>query len=436
MLEAVPDGGSLYIHVILFSVSLILCALFSFLETSITAIRLYKLQELAQSTTGRYTELFQSLEQNQSRVLTTILVANSFVNVIAANAGKELADQLFVGIPEWAAWVLSLLFITVMILIVGEVVPKNIARAVGERFFKYTLWITNIACYALYPVVTIFLKISNYTIQKIKGNDEPEEEVLTSEKEIRFLIDYINKKGLLEEEKTNMLKSIFELGTTSVRDILIPATAVISISSDTSISDALATFKKYQFSRLPVYENRPDNVVGMLHLKDLFTVKDQDHSSIKSILRPILFVPDSLKVNQLLKEFKEQHMHIAMVLNEHGIIIGLVTLEDVLEEIVGEIKDEYEEGTEKIIQLKEGAWLVDAGMSLKDLEAHLHITFEAEGALTLGGFLTEKLQQMPRKGNRITYKTYNFQVQQASQRRALQVLVFSDKIQDLDISNL
>ncbi len=429
MLESVPDG-SLYFNIILFSVSLVFCALFSFLETSITAIRLYKLQELAQATTGRYTELFHSLEQNQSRVLTTILVANNLANVIAATTGTLLAQKVFTGVPKALSVPLEILFTTAMILIIGEVIPKNTARAVGERFFKYTLWITNVACYILYPVVTIFLKISNYTIHKIKGSDHPEDEVLTSEKEIRFLIDYINKKGLLEEEKTNMLKSIFELGSTSVRDILIPATAVISISSDTSIAEALITFKKYQFSRLPVYENRPDNIVGMLHLKDLFAVKDNQQASIKNILRSILFVPESLKVNQLLKEFKEQHMHIAMVLNEHGIIVGLVTLEDVLEEIVGEIKDEYEEGTEKIIQLKEGAWLVDAGINLKELENHLHIAFEAESALTLGGFLTEKLQHLPRKGNRIGYKGFQFQVQQASQRRALQVLIFSDKLND------
>lgn len=434
MLEGVPDG-SLYINIVLFSASLIFCAFFSFLETSITAIRLYKLQELAQTTTGQYSELFRSLEQNQSRVLTTILVANNLANVIAATTGTLLAQKLLAGLPKTIGIPLEILFTTAMILIIGEVIPKNMARTIGERFFKYTLWVTNVACYVLYPVVTIFLKISNYTIQKIRGPGEPEEEVLTSEKEIRFLIDYINKKGLLEEEKTNMLKSIFELGTTSVRDILIPATAVISISADTSVADALRTFKKYQFSRFPVYEHKSDNVIGMLHLKDLFAIKDQEHASIKTVLRPILFVPDSLKVNQLLKEFKEQHMHIAMVLNEHGIIIGLVTLEDVLEEIVGEIKDEYEEGTEKIIQLKEGAWLVDAGISLKELEEHLQIEFETEGALTLGGFLTEKLQHMPRKGNRISYKSYEFQVQQASQRRALQILVFSDKINQLDLTN-
>lgn len=133
MLESVPDG-SLYINIILFSVSLIFCAFFSFLETSITAIRLYKLQELAQTTTGQYAELFHSLEQNQSRVLTTILVANNLANVIAATTGTLLAQKLFSGLPKALSVPSEILFTTAMILIIGEVIPKNTARAVGERF--------------------------------------------------------------------------------------------------------------------------------------------------------------------------------------------------------------------------------------------------------------------------------------------------------------
>src|SRR5205807_821647 len=153
---------------------------------------------------------------------------------------------------------------------------------------------------------------------------------ITSEKESQFLIDYVNKKGLLEQEKTNMLKSVFKLGTTPVEDIMVPSTAVVSINSETSLDNALVLFNKYQFSRFPVYETTPDNVIGMLHLKDLFDSFFKKKSvTIKDLLRPILFVPETVKVNHLLKEFKEQHMHIAMVLNEHGAIVGMVTLEDV-----------------------------------------------------------------------------------------------------------
>jgi CBS domain containing-hemolysin-like protein len=144
-----------------------------------------------------------------------------------------------------------------------------------------------------------------------------------------------------------------------------------------------------------------------------------------------LFIPESIKVSQLLKEFKQQHMHIAMVLNEHGSIIGLVTLEDVLEEIVGEITDEYEEVNEKIVALKHDSWLVDASIELDKLGAYFNISFETEDAVTLSGFLIERLQRLPKKGDRFSYKSYNFQVQQASPKRILQVLIFAHSIPDV-----
>lgn len=429
MVAAVPDG-SIYTYAIIFAISIGFCALFSFLETSVTALRLYKLQEIAQ-TTGSYEKLLSSLEQSQNRVLTTILIANNLSNVVAATTGTWLTEKLFVGLPESVGLSLGILLTTAAILIIGEVIPKNIARVLGERLFRSTLWITNLTYYALYPIVSLFLMLSNYTIRKMGGQ---EEEIVTSEKEIRFLIDYINKKGLLESQKTAMLKSIFELGTTSVKDILIPETSIVSIASNTTLGDALIVFKKHQFSRVPVYELTQDNVIGMLHLKDLLTADQAEpQATIQNLLRPILFIPDSIKVSQLLKEFKEQHMHIALVLNEHGSIIGLVTLEDVLEEIVGEIKDEYETITEKIVALKTGAWIVDASIELKELSEHLAIEFQTESAITLGGFLTERLQHVPRKGNRLEYKNYQFQVQQASQKRALQVLIYSNNSSDLVI---
>ena len=145
-----------------------------------------------------------------------------------------------------------------------------------------------------------------------------------------------------------MLKSIFELGTTPVKEIMVPETSMISIRSDATMEEARDYFNKYQFSRFPVYEDSLNNVIGMLHLKDVFTILSRNEERlVKDILGPILFIPESIKVNQLLKEFKEQRMHIAIVINEYGGIIGLVTLEDVLEEIVGEIQDEYEAVTER-----------------------------------------------------------------------------------------
>ena len=187
-------------------------------------------------------------------------------------------------------------------------------------------------------------------------------------------------------------------------------------------------FGDHPFTRLPVYEEKTDNIIGMVHLKDIFMLlsKNED-KQLTDIIRPILFIPETIKVNQMLREFRHKHMHIAMVINEHGSITGLITLEDVLEEIVGELRDELEPKTEHIIQLKQGGWLVDASTPLEDVTDLLHITFETEGSVTLGGFITEQLQHLPKKGERFLYKKFYFQVQKASNKRVLQVLVFEEK---------
>lgn len=426
-----PDSN-LYIHLIVFVVSLSICALLSFLETCVTALRFFKLKELSENpNAGRYSAFLKSLEEDPNRVLNTILVSINLADTTAVATGSVVLAEAFADLPDGVGASLSVFVLSVVTLILGEIIPKNVAKKRGETLFMSTLGLANLVYHLLHPIVTVIMKLADFVVDKTIGTTPEATEFVTSEKEIQFLINYINEKGLMEPDKTSMLKSIFELGTTAVRDIMIPATSITSIEAHTSIKDAVAVFSKYQFSRFPMYEGTPDNVIGMLHFKDLFLHLSQDEQRpVKDIARPIMFIPESIKVNQLLRELKQQHMHIAMVIDEYGGIVGLVTLEDVLEEIVGEIRDEYESVTEKVIALKPGGWLVDASIELEQLMPLLNITFEREGALTLGGFLTERLQHLPKKGERFEYKGYTFQIQQASSKRVFQVLIFADFARD------
>lgn len=410
-------------QLVVFIIALGFCALFSFLETSITALRLFKLKELAAQST-KYQALFMSLEQNPNQLLNSIIIANNLADVTAATTGTFVFDRLFSGLPNSIGFTISICLTTAALLILGEIIPKNFAQTRGEKFFSSTLWIANIFFYALYPFVSLLMRFADYVTYRLSGTKPSEAEYITSEKEIRFMIDYIREKGLMESEKTAMLQSIFKLGTTPVKEIMVPSTLMVSISVQTSIEDAFALFKQYQFSRFPIYDGSHDNIIGMLHFKDLvpLMINPQEHN-LRDILRPILFIPETVKVNQLLKEFKDQHMHIGMVINEFGTIVGLVTLEDVLEEIVGEIRDEYEAVTEKIVQLKSGSWLADASIELDQLEPVLGITFQRENVVTLAGFLTEQLQHLPKDGEQLDYKGFIFQVTHASAKKVLQVLI-------------
>ncbi|MBI2775252.1 HlyC/CorC family transporter [Candidatus Dependentiae bacterium] len=420
----------MYTEIIGFVVALIFCAIFSFLETSITALRLFKLKELASSTSSRYRTLMTTLEENPHQVLITILIANNIANVTAAALITNVMERIFahLNLSGSLGFSLGIGIATIAILIFGEVIPKNMAKVHGPALLPSTMWFTNFIFYLFYPLVTFLLKFSSSVIAFFGGSSEPSESV-TSEHEVRFLIDYINEKGLMEREKTEMLQSIFKLGSKSVREIMVPASDIVMISSDTPLKRAVETFSKYQFSRFPIYDGTADNIIGMIHQKDVFVVMSKgEEKSLTELVRPILFVPDTMRINQLLREFREQRKHIAIVLNEHGIITGLVTLEDVLEEIVGDISDEYEPITEKIVPHEKGGWIVDGAVDLESLAKVLHITFEhEEDVVTLGGFLTYQLQHLPKKGESIIYKSYKFQVQKASPRRVSQVLVTHEK---------
>ena len=428
----VPLLAQLNVLIVLFFLALFVRAIFAFIETSITALRLFKLKELAKEVGSRYEALFQCLEKNPHRVLITTLIVSSFADVTCAALGTTIMEAVFhhFNLSAGLGFSAGIGVAGLMIILFGEILPKNLARSRGERLFRSSIWLINIVYYALYPLTSILIRFSDSILYRI-GNGKKQTdggEWVSSEREIRFLIDYIHAQGILEKEKTEMLRGIFALGHTPVKDIMVPATDIVSIDVSTAIPEVLSILVKYQFTRLPVYEKKNENIIGMVHQKDIFLMLSQKKDrTLKDLVRPILFVPEMVKINQLLREFREQHMHIAIVLNEHGSVTGLITLEDVLEEIVGEITDEHEPSTEKVLSMQPGVWLVDASIPINDLKTVLNISFTTEDSITLGGFLTEKLQHLPQKGERVLYKNYYFQIQKASPKRVKQVLIFAEK---------
>ncbi|MCK5632264.1 HlyC/CorC family transporter [bacterium] len=419
----------LYFATAAFFISLLLFGIFSFIETSITALRLFKLREFSQET-KKYATLFESLEKSPQSVLTTILIATSLVNVFVAALSSTIMEKLFASIGFGRlGFTLGVGFAAIAILIFGEIIPKNLAKTRGDKIFKSTLWLTNLTYLVLRPVVPMLIRFSDFLVQKIGGKKTVNgSQWVSSEKEIEFLIEHIDEKGLIESEKSEMLRGIFDLGKTPVKKIMIPSIDIASIDIATPTEETLHLFSKYQFTRLPAYEEKTDNIIGMIHFKDVFMNWSQKKSStLKELMRPTSFIPESIKINQLLKELREKHQHMAMVINEYGSITGLITLEDIIEEIVGEISDEYESTQEKIISLKQGGWLIDATVPLSEVSEIMNIKINAKDALTLGGFLTEKLQHIPKKGDRLLYEGFYFQIQKATEKRVLQVLIFEEK---------
>ncbi|KKP28404.1 MAG: hypothetical protein UR12_C0019G0001 [candidate division TM6 bacterium GW2011_GWF2_30_66] len=418
-----------YFSILLFIISLVACAIFSFIETSITALRLFNLKELA-SKSNRYKVFFESLEKQPQTVLITIVIAKCLADVTTSALSTHIMEQIFksLKLSSGLGFSVGIAIAAAAILIFGEIIPKNLAKLHGEKILKSVLWLTSLTFKTLRPLAVTATRFSDFLFYKIGGKKalENSSDWVSSEKEIQFLIGHITEKGLMETKKTEMLQNIFDLGTTPIKEVMVPSTDVISLSASNSLQDALEIFSDQQYTRYPVYEDKIDNIIGILHIKDVFILKsEQENLTIKSIVRPVSFIPESVKVNQLLREMQEQHQHMAMVINEFGSITGIVTLEDVLEEIVGEISDEYESTEEKIVKLSHENWLIDASVSLDELEGLLKIAFDTDEAVTLGGFLTEQLQHLPKKGDSLDYQNYRFQVQSADQKRVHKVLVYN-----------
>jgi putative hemolysin len=323
-------------------------------------------------------------------------------------------------------------FATVMILVFGEIIPKSFAKSHHEKLFLRSLWLVNFLVRLFYPIVTILLKIAEFFSKRF-GAPLHEKSADISEKEIEFLIDYSDEKGLMEADKTEMLQNIFDLGQTHVKEIMVPRTDIVMLDSASDLDSALKSLSKHRYSRLPLYEGKEDNIIGFLYHKDIFDlVHKKQKKSLKELVRPVLFVPETKKCNQLLSDFLKKRMHMSIVIDEYGSVVGLVTLEDILEEIVGEIRDEHERIRTEIIHVEDGSWLIDAGIGLDKLGDLLGIEFPPHASVTLAGFLSEQLQHLPKKGERLFYKNYCFQVQQASPRRVFQVLVFKEKKESED----
>ena len=414
---------TLIAQIIFFFVALIFAALFAFLETAFTALRLFKLKELALSV-SKYQSLFYSWEKNPQRILITILIANNFAHVLASVLISNIMSNIF-GTFGLA---LGVALATIMILIFGEIIPKSFAKTHHERLFASFLWLINILYYIEYPFVTALLRIADFFFSKVGTPHILEKQDVVSEKEIEFLIDYSDEKGIMEAEKTEMLQNVFGLGQTLAREIMIPKADMVLLNDNSTIEQAMETFFKSRYSRVPVYEGDDDNIIGIVHQKDIFdlVVKSQN-KKIKELVRPVLFIPETQKVNQLLSDFLKKHIHMAIIIDEYGSVAGLITLEDIIEEIVGEIVDEHEKTSSEIVQLERGGWIVDASTALEKVEDLLGIKIVAENSISLGGFLAEKLQHIPRKGERVYYEGFCFQVQQASARRVLQILIFEHK---------
>ncbi len=325
---------------LLFSSALLCAALFAYLETTFTSLRLFEVNQL-EARVNAYSRLFTVWRTAPQRILITILIASNFADVVCSVLLTEVMQQL---IPGEFGTIIGVISSTLFIVFLGNIVPKSFARVRGRHIPPFALLLVNTLLTLLKPILDISVWIADLFTTQVAGKHHHEEHGAVSEQEIAFLIDYSDQKGIIESDKSEMLQNIFGLGYTAVSAIMVPAKDMVLLEVGTPLDKAHELFLSYRYSRIPLYKDSPNNIIGFIYQKDLFALLfKQATGNLADFMRPVMFVAHSTKTSALLKEFLKQKTHLAIVRNDKGGVIGMATLEDVLEEIVGEITDEKDQ---------------------------------------------------------------------------------------------
>lgn len=409
-------------HFLAFAVCILASAFFSGSETALTTLNEAKVHQLIELHGQKATPLRLWLER-PNRVLTVILLGNNLVNILASALATEVAGSYF----QNSSLGIAVGVTTFLVLVFGEIVPKTYAKHNSERLALAAIHVVRLLLFAFYPVVLLLVGISRFIVRLTGGRLSPPDFAVT-EQDIEFLIGLGRREGVLEVEEEQMLHSVLEFSDTVVREVMVPRTNVTAISVDIDRETLLRSIIDAGYSRVPVYEGSLDNVIGLIHAKDLLRELSNGEQTLdlRALLRPVYYVPETMKISDLLKEFQRRKTHLAVVVDEYGGTAGIVAMEDLIEELVGEIHDEYDVEENRFRSLGEGHYLADARIPVDELGELLGIRFpENDSYDTLGGFLIQLRGDLPRVDDRQVWSGLEFIVREADERRLLKIEVIT-----------
>ncbi len=413
------------IYLLIFIVLLTLSAFFSGSETayfSLTPAQLETFKNSTRTSDQRITKLMSWPRQ----LLITIVLGNTMVNITIASIAALLTSRLtnFVGVNQNVIILIDVFVVTFVILVLSEILPKVIAVRNSENFsIRASLPLTFIF-FLLYPISYSIASFTRFLQSRSGFRDE---KTMLTEEELKTLAEVGEEQGSLLKDEREMIHSIFEFGDTTVREIMVPRTDMIIVDTTTTLAQLMRLVKTKLHSRIPVFKDKIDNIIGILYVKDLLPYlykKRNERIELEKLARPAYFVPEQKKIDELLREFQAEHIHMALVVDEYGGISGIVTLEDIIEEIVGEIQDEYDKESPLFKKLEGGAFQIDGRMSLEEVNDELDLDLPSEeGVETISGFILSILGSLPKEKEEIKYNNYRFVVEKINRNRILKVRV-------------
>ncbi|HVU66444.1 MAG TPA: hemolysin family protein [Ktedonobacteraceae bacterium] len=415
---------------ILLVIMLILCALASATETALTSVSRIKLRNLEEEGDQKAAEI-QKLLANPNVFLSTILIVNSVATIVASSMATVLALRFS---ATWGELISSLL-LSLVVLIFCEITPKTAAVQNPLRFARAMISLVRGTAWLLRPLVWALSGITRGLV-RLMGGQSVRHGPFVTEEELRLLVTVGEEEGVLEEAETEMIHSIFEFADTPVREVMIPRIDIVALESDATVAQAVDLALQGGFSRIPVYEETIDNITGVLYTKDMLKQLREGHDalSIRDLVRPAYFVPETKKLDDLLLEIRQKRVHMVIVIDEYGSVSGLVTIEDLVEEIVGDIKDEYDPEETLYEQVNEHEYIFSAKLSIDEFNDLMGTKLENEDYDTLGGFLYAQLDKIPVAGDTITFEHHRFSILSTRGRRIVRVRV--EILPDEEVSRL
>ena len=407
-------------QIIILLVLLALSAFFSSNETALMSVNRIRLRSLADEGNKRAAMALDILENQTPKLLSAILIGNNIVNISASSLATTLAYS-------FGGYMVSIvtMILTVLILIFGEITPKNYATINSEKLTLRYIPVFRFLMTIMTPVIFIINLFSRGVMHLMRVDPDAASKAMTEE-ELRTIVDVSHEDGVIESDEKEMIYNVFDLGDATAKDIMVPRVHVTFADVESTYDELIDIFREDKFTRLPVYRDSQNNIVGIINMKDLLLYDKNTEFVIDNFLRKPHFTYERKSISDLLVEMKDSTFNIAIVLDEYGDMAGLITLEDILEEIVGEIHDEYDEKEDELVQkISDREYIIEGSMHLDDVNDHLHTELDSEDYDSLGGFIIEHLDRLPVAGDEvITDDGIRLVVEKLDKNRIEQVHVY------------
>lgn len=400
---------------------LVLSAFFSSAETALTTVNKHKLRALADEGSKRAAKVLK-ITENSAKLLSTILIGNNVVNIAASALTTTYCTQVFgsklIGVATG--------ILTLLVLVFGEITPKTFATHFAVKWSMLIVYPIAILMVILTPIIWL-LHIITGTIFKIFRIDPNENPNAMTESELLTIVNVSEEEGVIEQEERVMISNVVDFGDALSKDIMIPRADVVLADVNSTYEELVALFLEETYSRVPIYEDTKDNIIGILYLKDLFfysQVNDVEYFDIRSILRKPIFVYEYQKTSKIFAEMKTSSVSVAVVLDEYGVASGIITMEDLVEEIVGEIRDEYDEDENDLVRkIGEFDYDIDGSIKLDDLNDVLGTNLTSDDYDSLAGFVIQVMDKLPSEGEEADFENIHFKVGTVNKNRIERVLL-------------